>query len=174
MVPGDPAASLSYCSVIEAAEVAAPTPGTVSVRGVDSAELEKLTPVGIAQGAPDEVEKAATVVRITIRWSKLRAGNSGRSNAGAAERAEIPGAKNPIDAFLLERLAAKNITFAPEAGRLTSCGERAPILIGLPPSPSEMQDYLADRKPDAYERLIDRLLASPRYGERWARYWLMP
>jgi len=80
--------------------------------------------------------------------------------------------RNPIDAFLLSKLEQKGLSFSPEADRLTLMRRVYFDLIGLPAQPSEIQTYLADKSPDAYEKLIDRLLASPRYGERWGRYWL--
>lgn len=80
--------------------------------------------------------------------------------------------RNPIDAFLLRKLEAKNLTFAPPADRLTLLRRAALALTGLPPSPEQIDAFLKDRAPDSYERLIDRLLDSPRYGERWGRFWL--
>jgi mono/diheme cytochrome c family protein len=80
--------------------------------------------------------------------------------------------RNPIDAFLLARLEDKGLTFAPEADRRTLIRRATFDLLGLPPAPAEVDRFLADDRPDAYERLIDRLLASPRYGERWGRHWL--
>src|SRR6185436_17727031 len=80
--------------------------------------------------------------------------------------------RNPIDAFLLAALEKKGLSLSPEAEPLTLLRRASFDLHGLPPSPEEVEAFLADRAPDAYERLIDRLLASPRYGERWARYWL--
>jgi hypothetical protein len=79
--------------------------------------------------------------------------------------------RNPIDAFLLEKLEAKGLGFSPEAGRLVLMRRSYLDLTGLPP-PAEIDNYLNDSRPGAYERLIDRLLASPHYGERWGRYWL--
>ncbi len=80
--------------------------------------------------------------------------------------------RNPIDAFVLQKLEAKGLSLAPEADRLTLMRRAYFDLIGLPPDPDEVHAYLADNSPDAYEKLIDRLLKSPRYGERWGRYWL--
>jgi len=79
---------------------------------------------------------------------------------------------NPIDAFLLEKLERRNLTFSADAGRLPLLRRAYLDLTGLPPSPDDIELYLADRRPDAYERMIDSLLDSPRYGERWGRYWL--
>jgi hypothetical protein len=80
--------------------------------------------------------------------------------------------RNPIDSFILQRLERQGLTLAPEADRATLLRRAYFDLTGLPPEPEEVRAFLADRAPDAYERLIDRLLASPRYGERWARFWL--
>jgi mono/diheme cytochrome c family protein len=80
--------------------------------------------------------------------------------------------RNPIDAFLLEKLEARGFTFSPAADKLTLLRRAYLDVTGLPPSSEEVQAYLKDNEPGAYERLIDRLLASPHYGERWAQFWL--
>ncbi len=79
---------------------------------------------------------------------------------------------NPIDAFLLSKLEQRNLTFSPPASKETLIRRVSLDLIGLPPTPAEVQAFVNDTRPDAYERLVDRLLASPHYGERWARPWL--
>ncbi|HXJ41842.1 MAG TPA: PSD1 and planctomycete cytochrome C domain-containing protein, partial [Bryobacteraceae bacterium] len=80
--------------------------------------------------------------------------------------------RNPIDLFVLSKLEANGLSLAPEAGKLTLIRRAYFDLIGLPPSPAEAQAFLADSEPDAYNKMIDRLLASPSYGERWGRDWL--
>ncbi|WP_435005542.1 PSD1 and planctomycete cytochrome C domain-containing protein [Tundrisphaera lichenicola] len=80
--------------------------------------------------------------------------------------------RNPIDAFLLARLEQDGLTFAPEADKPSLIRRATFDLTGLPPSVEEVEAFLADTAPDAYDRLIDRLLASPHHGERWARHWL--
>jgi hypothetical protein len=80
--------------------------------------------------------------------------------------------RNPIDAFVLARLQARGLRPRTEADRRTLIRRATYDLTGLPPSPGEVDAFVADRRPDAYARLIDRLLASPRYGERWGRHWL--
>jgi hypothetical protein len=80
--------------------------------------------------------------------------------------------RTPVDAFVLARLEAKGLTFSAEADRVTLLRRASLDLLGLPPSLPEIDAFLADDRPDAYERLIDRLLASPHYGERWGRHWL--
>jgi len=79
---------------------------------------------------------------------------------------------NAIDRFVLARLDAEKLTPSPETDRTTLIRRVSLDLIGLPPTPTEVDAFLADRSPDAYSRLVDRLLASNRYGERWARKWL--
>ena len=80
--------------------------------------------------------------------------------------------RNPIDAFVLDRLGREGLTPAPEAGRLDLLRRAYFDVIGLPPSPEDIERFLADNRPDAFERLVDRLLARPEYGERWGRHWL--
>lgn len=87
---------------------------------------------------------------------------------------EENGAKslNPVDAFIGRKLAANGLWFSEEADRETLIRRAAFDLTGLPPAPEAVKAYLSDQSPDAYETMIDRLLASPHYGERWARHWL--
>ena len=82
------------------------------------------------------------------------------------------GARNEIDAFLLPALKAKGLGFNPEADKVTLIKRLALDLHGLPPTPEEVAEFVADAGPDAYERLVEKLLISQRYGERWARHWL--
>jgi hypothetical protein len=79
---------------------------------------------------------------------------------------------NPIDAFVLARLERRNLTLMPRADRRTLIRRLSFDLTGLPPTPGEVETFLADPSDRAYEDLIDRLLASPAYGERWAQHWL--
>ncbi|MAG93871.1 MAG: hypothetical protein CMJ48_09000 [Planctomycetaceae bacterium] len=80
--------------------------------------------------------------------------------------------RNPIDAFVLRRLAEKELSFSPEADKRTLIRRASFDLVGLPPSPKQVSEFLADESPGAWSRLLDRLLASPHYGERWGRHWL--
>jgi hypothetical protein len=81
-------------------------------------------------------------------------------------------ARTPVDRFILARLESAGLSPAPPADRRTLIRRVTYDLIGLPPAPAEIDAFLADDSPDAYERVVDRLLASPHYGERWARHWL--
>ncbi len=80
--------------------------------------------------------------------------------------------QTPIDSFLLARMQGEGLSPAPEADRRTLIRRLTFDLVGLPPTPDEVDDFQADERPDAYERLMDRLLASPHHGEHWARHWL--
>ena len=80
--------------------------------------------------------------------------------------------RTTIDSFLLARLEAKGLTFSTEADRGTLIRRVFFDLIGLPPAPDVVQAYLDDPRPDSYEHLVDELLESPHYGERWGRHWL--
>lgn len=82
------------------------------------------------------------------------------------------GARNEIDSFLQSVLKAKGLGFNREADKVTLIKRVTFDLQGLPPTPEEVAEFVADTAPDAYERLVERLLISPRYGERWARHWL--
>ena len=79
---------------------------------------------------------------------------------------------NPIDAFVLSRLEGGNVEPSAEAGRATLIRRVSLDLTGLLPAPAEVKDFVADTRPDAYDRLVDRLLASPHFGEKWGRAWL--
>jgi mono/diheme cytochrome c family protein len=84
-------------------------------------------------------------------------------------KGELP---KEIDAFLLAKLAEKGLSFNPPADRATLARRVYFDLIGLPPSPEVVDAFVKDQAPDAYEKLVEKLLASPQYGERWGRHWL--
>jgi hypothetical protein len=132
----------------------------------------------IKMGAPDPRKEGA-------KASKLSGLNDSARNHWAYQpikpynpKRAIPANKNqqwcrtPIDAFILQKLEAKGMLPSPDANREILLRRAYYDLIGLPPSPAEIEAFLADRSPTAWEKIIDRLLASPHYGERWARYWL--
>src|SRR3954468_7161016 len=81
-------------------------------------------------------------------------------------------ARTAVDCFIRAALEAKGIAPSPEADRPTLVRRVAFDLTGLPPTPAEIDGFLTDRSPAAYERMVERYLASPRYGERWGKYWL--
>jgi hypothetical protein len=81
-------------------------------------------------------------------------------------------ARNPVDTFVLAKLEEKKLASSAPADRAVLMRRVSLDLTGLPPTPLELREFLADTRPDAYQRLVDKLLASPHYGERWARHWL--
>jgi hypothetical protein len=87
-------------------------------------------------------------------------------------RADTTWARTPLDVFILAKLREKGLSPSPEADWRTLIRRLTFDLHGLPPTPQEIETFLSDQSPNAYERLVERLLASPRYGERWARHWL--
>jgi mono/diheme cytochrome c family protein len=147
----------------------------VSVKPIEPAEIDRLAH-WIAVGAP-EVEVAPDVATtkpdplVADKDRDFWAFRPPRPVAVPAVR-DTARVRNPIDAFLLQKLESKGLTFSPEADRATLIRRVSFDLTGLPPDPADVQAFLADTSPDAFERLVERLLSSPRYGERWGRYWL--
>ena len=175
VVPGKPAES-RVVQRVAAGQMPPPTRLVEAcVKPVEKAELDTLTK-WITAGAPvvDVKPDVATTTPDTLVTDKDRdfwAFRPPQAVKAPAVR-DTSRVRNPIDAFILAKLEAKGLTFAPEADRATLMRRAYYDLTGLPPSPEEVKAFLADNAPDAYEKLIDRLLASPRYGERWGRYWL--
>ena len=129
----------------------------------------------VEMGAPDpRDEPAAAVDERTIDVAAGRTHWSYRRLASVSppdvKQAAWP--KNDVDRFILAKQEAAGIGPAPEAAKATLARRLFFDLTGLPPSPDELKAFLDDASPDAYEKLVDRLLASPRFGERWARHWL--
>ena len=90
----------------------------------------------------------------------------------APEVSDPAWAENPIDAYLLAAMEAAGATPAPEADKVTLVRRAYLDVLGLPPTPEQIAAFVNDESPDAWEKLIDELLASPHYGERWARHWM--
>ena len=175
IAPGDPDRSL-LIQRIESEEMPPEEhQARLSYRPVTSSEIEKLRD-WIRQGAPWDDEKPAAVDPATDPM--VSGEDRGFWSFQPPRRPPLPAVRergrvrNPIDAFLLAKLEEKGLTFSPDADRLTLLRRAYFDVIGLPPSPEEIQAYLADDQAGGYQRLIDRLLASPLYGERWARRWL--
>jgi hypothetical protein len=129
----------------------------------------------IDMGAPDpRDEPLATIDERTIDVEAGRKHWSYRRLAPVSPPAVKNTAwpKNDIDRFILAKQEEAGIAPAPEAAQATLARRVFFDLTGLPPTPEELKQFLDDTSPDAYEKLVDRLLASPRFGERWARHWL--
>ncbi len=89
------------------------------------------------------------------------------------KRPAVPaGASNPIDAFVLAKLKEQKLVAVGKAGRQALLKRVSIDMLGIPPTPEELEAFEADHRPDAYAKVVDRMLASPRYGERWGRHWL--
>ncbi|MGE5193506.1 MAG: DUF1549 domain-containing protein, partial [Deltaproteobacteria bacterium] len=136
--------------------------------------LSKDEIAGIRQWIADG---AAWPKDLTLRDKRLAGADDNWWSLRPLARPPVPAVKSdwvrtPIDAFILAELEAKKLAPSREADRRTLIRRVTYDLHGLPPTPDEVAAFLADQVPDAYERLIDRLLDSPRYGERWGRHWL--
>jgi hypothetical protein len=165
VVPGDSAASRLYRAITGADGVAAMPPKGPRLAAAEVVRFK----AWIDQGAkfPGEDAGAAAGPK-AAHWSFQPV----KRPEVPAVRHPGPAVRNPIDAFILARLEKEGVEPSPEADRATLLRRLALDLTGLPPTPEETDAFLADRRPDAYERQVDRLLASPHYGERWARHWL--
>jgi len=155
-----------------------PLPGlrrAVRLPAVGLAAVGVLSLVALAQDAPAPAEGSKAEETLVAR------ANAARESWWAYRALEKPQpptvrgtawVRNEIDRFILARIEAAGLAPAPEASREALIRRASLDLTGLPPTPEEVAAFVADRSPDAYERLVDRLLASPHYGEKWARHWL--
>lgn len=121
----------------------------------------------IDQGAHWEEGNAAEIINVREHWAYQ-----------PISHPDIPKVKNsawvnnPIDSFILAKLEQEDVTPSPEASRETLIRRLHFDITGLPPTPEEVKEFVNNDDPNAYEALVDKLLASPHYGERWARHWL--
>jgi hypothetical protein len=129
---------------------------------VDSGATGIQTPASVARA-----QEPALMEQDRAYWAFRKPVALPAPRANAASRV-----RTPVDAFLLAKLEAKGLSFSPDASKPTLLRRAYLDLTGLPPPPDAVQAFLADTRTDAYERLIDRLLASPEYGETWGRHWL--
>ena len=160
MVPGKAADSLLFQALKREGELKMP-PGDKPLPAVEVEAIGRW----IDSGAKwDAAARPAT----QVSWWSFRK----PERPAAPKVTNAAAVRNTIDAFILARLEKEGLKPAPEADRRTLIRRASFDLHGLPPSPQEVEDFVNDRTPDAYEKLVDRLLASPRYGERWGRYWL--
>jgi hypothetical protein len=161
VVPGKPKDSRLVAAVRQTGELKMPPSGKLPDR--EAAILEKWVAIGapwpekVRLAPPDAIARAAA-----NHWAFK-----------PVVRPAVPvGGRNPIDAFVSSKLAAANLKPSPPADRRTLIRRATFDLHGLPPTPEEIDAFVNDSDPDAYPKLIDRLLDSPRYGERWGRHWL--
>ena len=164
IAPGKPEDSLLW-EQVESGEM----PPKAPLSGEEKAALRDWIAAGASWGTdPIDPYQVTTSRRAGRDWWSLQ----------AVRRPEIPGvsrpnwARSPLDVFVLRKLEAEGLSPRPEAGRRTLIRRLRFDLTGLPPTPEEVDAFLGDEAPDAYELLVDRLLDSPDHGVRWARWWL--
>ncbi|MDX1962609.1 MAG: PSD1 and planctomycete cytochrome C domain-containing protein [Pirellulales bacterium] len=138
-----------------------------------SAEQISLIRDWIEQGAnwPDELSKSTKVDHWAFQ-APVRPALPDVNAFTAAEKTAFGSLENPIDALVAIRLRQNGLQPAPQADRATLLRRLSLDLTGLPPTIAELDAFLADSAPEAYEKQVERLLASPHFGERWARWWL--
>jgi mono/diheme cytochrome c family protein len=163
LAPGRPDESLLLEKVVEPdPDLRMPPEGPA----LTAAEIDRVR-AWIAAGAPWGEAEPAGETAAAVHWA-FRA--PVRPEPPPVRRAEWP--RGPIDRFVLARLEREGVAPAPEADRVTLIRRLSLDLLGLPPGADAVSAFVRDRRPDAYERLVDRLLASPHFGERWGRHWL--
>ncbi|HEU4753872.1 MAG TPA: DUF1549 domain-containing protein, partial [Armatimonadota bacterium] len=167
VVAGKPEASPLIQAVRQSGAVKMPPGGKLTAQEI--ADLE----AWVRMGAPDPREGAAPV-KAGYDWEKERQFWSFQPLRAVPPPAvkNKAWAKTPIDRFLLAKLEAKKLKPVPDADRRTLLRRVTFDLTGLPPTPEEVQAFLTDKSPDAYRKVVERLLASPAYGEKWGRHWL--
>src|SRR5579875_2679374 len=168
VVPGQPDKSLLVKAIRYDGDVQMPPKGKLSDEAI--AHLTEWVKMGAPW--PEETVKAdaSSLSVAEVRRTHWAFGPVKKPSPPAVKKADW--VKTPIDAFVLAGLEAKGLMPAPGADRRTLIRRVTQDLHGLPPTPEEVAAFESDRSLDAYARLVDRLLASPRYGERWGRHWL--
>ena len=153
-------------------------------RAAESLLLRAVQRDGISRsppGAPLPAEEIAALrawIDSGAPWPKTAIGEPAWWSFRKIVRPPVPSvasaewSRNPVDAFVFHTLAQRKLKPVSPADRRTLIRRASLDLHGLPPAPAEVDAFVRDDAPDAYEKLIDRLLASPRYGERWGRHWL--
>ncbi|MDQ6699973.1 MAG: PSD1 and planctomycete cytochrome C domain-containing protein [Acidobacteriota bacterium] len=173
VVKGDPAQSRLYRAIGYAETVKMPPTGKLPEESI--AILKKWIETGAAfpNGFPKDIGPASisTGKKITAKDREHWAFQPVREQAqpNVSNEAWV---KSPIDRFILAKLDEKKISPAAPASKLTLLRRVTYDLIGLPPTPEEIEAFVADKTAGAFAKVVDRLLASPQYGERWGRHWL--
>ncbi len=141
------------------------------VKRLEGSGPEARMPMGMPPLPEAQIDKIRQWVDQGAVWPDTAAGQEHWSYLPPT-KAPVPADRNAIDYFVENRLAKEGLKPSPEASRETLIRRLSLDLIGLPPTPAEVETFVKDTRPDAYQRLVDRLLASDHYGERWARMWL--
>lgn len=171
VVPGKPEESLIYKRMANGEMPPAKLSFNVAVQIATPVEIEKVKG-WIAAGAPGAagaaISKAKTVTDEDRKFWSFQSPK--RPEVPKVNHADL--VRNPVDAFLLAKLEAKGLTYSAETNRITLMRRAYLDLIGMPPTPAQVTGFMKDSSTGAYERMIDGLLASPQYGERWGQHWL--
>ncbi len=175
LLPGNPAQSILYKRVAGLEKPAMPMDGNLKPEEVEAIRI------WINAGAPWTAEIGAVAQKnplAELENATVPEGARGFWSFQKPERKPVPRisdprwAANPVDAFLKKEMDAKGLKPAPKADRKTLIRRASLDLTGLPPTPEQVRAFENDSRPDAWQRVIDGLLASPHYGERWGRHWL--
>ncbi len=172
IVPGKPDESL-LIKAVRYAEPGLKMPPKGRLPDAVIADLEKW----VAMGAPDP-RTAAPSGAVLGSWEEMLKTRRQWWSLQPVRRPELPAVRDgtwsahPVDRFILAKLDQAALTPAAPADKRTLIRRVSLVLTGLPPTPAEVEAFLADDSPNAYEKLVDRLLASPHFGERWARHWM--
>lgn len=172
IVPGKPEESLLIKAIRHAdPELKMPPKGKLPAAVI--ADLE----AWVKMGAPDPRDKAAPALK-TATWTEMLRERRSWWSLQPVKKPEPPAVRDAawsahaVDRFILAKLEEKGLTPAAPAERRTLIRRLSLVLTGLPPAPADIEAFVADKEPGAVERLVDRLLASPHFGERWARHWM--
>ncbi|HWL07527.1 MAG TPA: PSD1 and planctomycete cytochrome C domain-containing protein [Planctomicrobium sp.] len=165
IIPGDPDNSLLIQSVRRTGDYEMPP--DKSLTGDQIAILEKWVKMGAPWGLKDAAVKDSREIEWSTHWAFQPISKPILPAISATDWT-----RTPVDQFVLAKLAESELKPSPEADRRTLIRRVTYDLTGLPPSHEEVKAFLDDSSPDAYEKLVDRLLDSPQYGEHWARHWL--
>ncbi len=153
--------------------------GSLLVRLVAGLVPDDIMPPKGPRLTPAEIGVLRAWIDQGLAWDEQRFPSAMKSDHWAfrpVRRPEVPEAgpwaRNPVDAFVAREHRKRGLEPAPEAPRPTLIRRLSLDLVGLPPAPEEVRAFVEDPSPDAYEKVVERLLASPHYGERWARHWM--
>jgi mono/diheme cytochrome c family protein len=181
VVPHEPEKSLLYQRITHADPKRAMPPMRPRLLDEDLALVKQWILDGgslaaVGEAVPDELKTAETLARVPDRpithEERLYWAFQPPQRAALPVVPDRRWRANPIDAFLRAAMRVKKITPSPRADRRALIRRLYLDVLGLPPTPEEIEAFVADRAPNAWSTLVDRLLASPHYGERWARHWL--
>lgn len=144
-----------------------------------SKEVRSRMPQGRPALQPSEIQLLSQWIESGANWPVEKRREQSHWAFQVVQRPPVPevacagpGPRHPVDRFILAKLREHGLSLSPQADRRTLLRRLKFDLLGLPPTPEEVQAFVADQRADAYERLVDHYLASPQYGERWARHWL--